>query len=220
MVEIHDVLPNAVTILMDRHIAATRGDRRALSYGDKHYTFHDVAALMNRAGNMLRELAVARGQRVLIAVPPSPALVASLLGAMKIGAVPMVCRCGAAELRPCLEAVQPAVTIIHETLLPTLGDVDDRSERGTVVVVGRDAAGHASFLDLVRQAPSSLRTEAVGGAAPAVGICVGAEIRTVTHAELETAVAGASGDGLGDWDLLPMLRALANGERTALAAPA
>ena len=65
---------NAATSIVDRHISDNAGDRLALRYGDKRYSYHDLAALMNRAGNMLRRLGVGPGDEILVAVAPSFAL--------------------------------------------------------------------------------------------------------------------------------------------------
>ena len=53
------------------------GDKLAMRYGEKRYSYHDLAALMNRAGNMLRRFGVGPGDEILVAVSPSPSLVAS-----------------------------------------------------------------------------------------------------------------------------------------------
>src|SRR5258708_2990718 len=81
---------NAATLIVDRHISDNAGDKLALRYGEKRYSYHDLAALMNRAGNMLGRFGVGAGDEILVAVSPSPSLLASVLGAMKIGAAAIV----------------------------------------------------------------------------------------------------------------------------------
>ena len=58
---------NAAMLIVDRHIAENAGDRLALRYGDKRYSYHDLAALMNRAGNMLRRFGIGSGDEILVA---------------------------------------------------------------------------------------------------------------------------------------------------------
>jgi len=85
-----DATPNVTATLIDALIASNRGDRHAFEFARKTYSYQDVAALMNRSGNMVRKLGVTAEDRVLLLVPESPAFVASLLGVMKAGAVPIV----------------------------------------------------------------------------------------------------------------------------------
>src|SRR6185503_465900 len=48
-----EALANVTQAAVDRHITGADGQRTALRFGDKQYSFHDLAALTNRAGNML-----------------------------------------------------------------------------------------------------------------------------------------------------------------------
>jgi benzoate-CoA ligase family protein len=64
-----------------------RGDRTALICGARRVTYGDLAGMMNRAGNVLRELGVRREQRVLLALSDSPEFVALWYAVLKIGAV-------------------------------------------------------------------------------------------------------------------------------------
>jgi len=71
-------------LAIDRSISENKGDQLAIRYRDKRYSYNDLAALMNRAGNMLKKNNVGMGDQILVAVSASPSLVASVLGAMKI----------------------------------------------------------------------------------------------------------------------------------------
>ena len=73
---------NAAALLVDQHIAANRGDQTALRYGDRRYSFNDLAALANRGGNLLRRSEVRPGGSVVLLLSPSPAFFAALLGAI------------------------------------------------------------------------------------------------------------------------------------------
>lgn len=217
-----ETIPNVATTLIDALIAGNRGDRQAFVYNAKRYSYQDVAALMNRAGSMLKALGVEAGARVLLLLPPSPALVASLLGAMKAGAVAVVgVPRDAATLGRCVATIRPAAAIVHESHLPDAGRALAGLPRENVIVVGSDAHGHRSFVDEMRTQPSWLAAQDVGPAAPALAVWTGSAITEVTHAELAAFVQG-SGDlpamaadspvtGLG-----AMLRALSRGEEIAL----
>lgn len=70
-----------------RHIAEGRGDRIAVLHEGHRYTYAQIAALVNQAGNALLRAGVQHGDRVLIVLPDSPEFVAAYFGAIKIGAI-------------------------------------------------------------------------------------------------------------------------------------
>ena len=80
------------------------------------FSFVEMSARSNQVANWLRQLGVARGDRVLLMLGNEPALWEAMLAAMKLGAV-----------------VIPASTLLGRT------DLEDRFERGAVkhVVVGQ-----------------------------------------------------------------------------------
>jgi len=215
---------NIAAIVVDRLIATNRGDRDAFSYNGKRYTFQDVAALMNRAGSMLKAMAVPAGGSVLLALPPSPAFVGSLLGAMKMGAVPMI---GAPsdpeDLARCVAATRPVTAVVHENRLSEAESALAPLARQAIVVVGAAVGGHRSFIDEMRTQPSWLPAADVRGDAPALGVWTGVTAQIVSHADvaawLEEADAGRTGHGQGDpaRAVRAMLRAFAKGEAAILA---
>ncbi|HVM20291.1 MAG TPA: benzoate-CoA ligase family protein [Egibacteraceae bacterium] len=68
-------------------LAEGGGDRVALRTDDGTLTYAEVDRLANRTGSALRAMGVRQEERVLVALPDSPAYVAALFGALKIGAV-------------------------------------------------------------------------------------------------------------------------------------
>ncbi|HEV8558726.1 MAG TPA: benzoate-CoA ligase family protein [Actinophytocola sp.] len=72
---------------VDRNLAEGRGERTALITNSGTTTYAQLAALVNRVGNVLRDLGVQRGQRVLIALSDGVEFVATWYAAQKIGAV-------------------------------------------------------------------------------------------------------------------------------------
>ena len=77
---------NLTTFFLDRNVEEGRGDRVALT-GDATVTYAELAALANRAGNVLLELGVRPEDRVLLALSDGAAFLAAWYGALKIGAV-------------------------------------------------------------------------------------------------------------------------------------
>ncbi len=80
---------NAATHFIDRHLAEGRGDKIAFIDDRGSHSYADLAARVNRAGNLLRSLGVQPEQRVLMAMLDGIDFPALFFGAMKIGAVPV-----------------------------------------------------------------------------------------------------------------------------------
>ncbi|HET6706222.1 benzoate-CoA ligase family protein [Amycolatopsis sp.] len=106
---------NLATYFLDRHVAAGRGDRTALYVGDRSVSYASLAALANRAGNVLRDAGVRRGQRVLLALSDGEEFVATWYGAQKIGAV-------TAEVYPFLQPKDYAYYLGYTEAVAVLAD--------------------------------------------------------------------------------------------------
>src|SRR5262245_3026417 len=78
---------NMAEYFLDRNLAAGRGDKVCLRFGDERWTYAEVVKHSNRAGRLLRELGAGVEDRVLIALPDCPQFVACWFGAAKIGSV-------------------------------------------------------------------------------------------------------------------------------------
>ncbi len=76
---------------IDRHVDEGRGDRIALYYTDgvrdETYTYSDLRQLSCQFANGLKQLGIAKGERVFIFMPRSPELYIALLGIVRIGAI-------------------------------------------------------------------------------------------------------------------------------------
>jgi len=202
---------NAASIIVDHHIAENNGDRNALRFRDKRYSYHDLAALMNRAGNMMRRLGVNAGDAVLIAVAPSPSLIAGVFGAMKIGATPVLLPtdAGPAAIAQASSKSKAKLLIAEAARLGKLGPTP-----GVMVLVVGDAAdGQKSFLQEMRESASSLTRTAVANGTPALALLQNGDLLSVAHQQLAGARSGADlalqFDG---WDLGAALGRFARGE--------
>jgi len=80
---------NLSEALLDVHLSAGRGERPALHYEGATLSYRDVSRLVARAGNALRSLGLEIEDRVALLLPDSPEFVATFLGAVRIGAVPV-----------------------------------------------------------------------------------------------------------------------------------
>ena len=82
-------LYNAAVDLLDGNLDRDRGSRPAVRTPSGEWTYAEVAAAANRAGNALIDLGVEPENRVLLALPDGPELVSAFFGALKSGAVPV-----------------------------------------------------------------------------------------------------------------------------------
>ena len=134
---------NLTSWFVDRHLEEGRGDRTALLCGEQRVTYAELAALVNRAGHVLRELGVRQEERVLLALSDGVEFVATWYAAQKIGAV-------TAEVYTFLPVKDFAYYL-------------DYTRAGVVVA-------DASTLDRVREARAELRDRPWPRALLAVGV--------------------------------------------------
>ena len=80
---------NACEYLLDRHVAAGRGDRLALTGVAGEVSYADLLQRVQRVAGGLRGIGLQPEQRVLMLMADSPDFVTVYLAAMRIGAVPV-----------------------------------------------------------------------------------------------------------------------------------
>ena len=80
-------MPNAVTALLDDHVAAGDGARTVIVTPSGHASYADVLARTCRFGHALRALGVEPEHRVAILLPDGVDWAAAFLGVIRIGAV-------------------------------------------------------------------------------------------------------------------------------------
>lgn len=78
---------NIADYFLTERLREGRGDRVALRLDDRVLTYAEVDRLANRMGSALLDAGVRQEERVLVALPDSPAYVAALFGTLKVGAV-------------------------------------------------------------------------------------------------------------------------------------
>ena len=104
---------------VDRHVAAGRGDQKAVIYDSpitnsaSSLTFSELQTATARFAGMLARLGVAAGDRVIIYMPMIPEAVVAMLGCARLGAVHSVVFGGfaAAELAKRIDDCTPKVII-------------------------------------------------------------------------------------------------------------
>jgi benzoate-CoA ligase family protein len=78
---------NLASYFVDRHVAEGRGGSTAIVCQGRRYSYAEIAALVNQAGNAFGHAGVQPGDRVLFILADGPEFVAAYFGAIKIGAV-------------------------------------------------------------------------------------------------------------------------------------
>lgn len=79
---------NAVTELVDKHVAAGRGSKAAIIGDHLTWSYAELATTINRIANVLtRDLGMVAGHRVLLRAANTPMMVATYLAVIKAGGV-------------------------------------------------------------------------------------------------------------------------------------
>ncbi|MBI2529203.1 MAG: benzoate-CoA ligase family protein [Candidatus Rokubacteria bacterium] len=153
---------NAAQWIVDRHVAAGRGGRTAIHFEGATWTYADFQSLVNRSGNLLRELGVEIENRVGLLMLDSPEYLAAFLGAVKIGAVPICLNTllGPASYEYMLNDSRAKVVIAHEEVAANLFKVRANLRYlRHVVILGSPPSGYLSHAELIGRATAVLDPE-------------------------------------------------------------
>ena len=145
---------NVASYFVDRNLELGRGNRTALIHPGGTTTYAELAALTNRIGNVLRDLGVQPGRRVLLALADGVEFVATWYAAQKIGAV-------TAEVYTFLPVKDFAYYLAYTEADVVIVDSDTQPRmREAAEISGRDATllvvGDSSFETLVATASPEL----------------------------------------------------------------
>lgn len=109
---------NAVEQLLDRHLAAGRGDHTAVIHGERAISYAALAQQVAAAVQLLEQQQLVAGDGVAVLSHDCPQSLALVLAAMRIGA--HVCYLNpffnGAELEPLLQHTRPRLLLINEEL--------------------------------------------------------------------------------------------------------
>ncbi|HEX9342379.1 MAG TPA: benzoate-CoA ligase family protein [Actinomycetota bacterium] len=133
---------NACEYLLDRRLEAGDGERVALQErGGATLTYREVAARVARVAGALRALGVRPEERVPLALLDGAEFVASFLGALRIGAVPvpMSTMLTGAELAFQCRDARARVAVASAALGPALAEVAEGSGELADLVLAGDA---------------------------------------------------------------------------------
>ena len=134
---------NAAVNCLDRHVRAGRGDRIALVWeGEpeprevRKLTYRDLLGLVGQFANVLKQLGVARGDRVAIYLPMVPEVAVAMLACARIGAIHTVVFGGfsAESLRDRINDAEAKVLVTADggyrrgAVVPLKGNADEALE--------------------------------------------------------------------------------------------
>ena len=150
---------NFAAALLDRHLAEGRGSRVALRGPAGNFTYEELTRYANRVGNALKWLGLRREQRVILLLRDSPEFIATYLGAMKMGAVPISLNTFAhpSEYEFYLNDSSARIVVGEAEFLAPLADILKRANlRAIVTVRDHTGAGEIDFAELVSSQSSEL----------------------------------------------------------------
>ncbi len=158
---------NSTEELVDKQVAAGRGNRPAILFQDQRITYAELLARLNRAGNALRSLGVREFDRVIIRAPNIPDAVVVNLAVIKIGAVsvPISPLFSGREIVHVAQHSEATALVVFAGMLPDVEKVRaDLPRVKHIIVIGGAPAeirakGFLPFTELV--APASDRLEPV-----------------------------------------------------------
>ena len=140
---------NVAVDLIERNLAAGRGDKLAYIDDRGRYTFKSLAERVDRAANALRGLGLGLEDRIMIALLDTIDFPAVFLGAIKAGIVPVATNTllKPADYRFMLNDSRAKALVVSDTLLPVLAEAIEASPHLRQVIVSGEH--HASSgLDL------------------------------------------------------------------------
>ena len=157
---------NLGAYLLDVNLEEGRGDKVAIHYRDRSWSFLDLWRLTNRVGNVLRDLGVEPENRVLLILGDSPDWIAAWLATMKIGGVGThaYTYLGAHDYAYMLKLVRPKVVITDETTLDRVRDAAQGLAHPKALLIAGDGdyalrEGEYSLSALVAAADETLEIE-------------------------------------------------------------
>ncbi len=156
---------NAATTFVDDNVNVGRGERTAILYEDRRFTYRQVQEAVNRAGNSFRGLGLDTEQRVLLVLPDCPQFAFSFFGAIKIGAVPIPVNpwMKSGDYEYLLDDSRARIVVVDEFALPEIEAISRRPRHlRHVVVVGAPRGSAMGWDSLMEGQSAELEAEPTG----------------------------------------------------------
>ena len=159
-------LLNAATFFVDRHVHEGRGHRTVFRVDGRTMSYAELADRQNRFGNALAALGLDAEQRVLVAIPDSPAFATAFWAVVKLGAVvvPVNPLLGAADYEFLLNDSRARIAVVDGTVAEAIASVRERCPwLRAIVSVGRGPGGTVALDDLLARSSPTLAPAATLG---------------------------------------------------------
>src|SRR4051794_8873815 len=146
---------NFAADILERNLAAGRGQKPAFIDPRGSWTYGELAERVDRFGNVLRALGLRGEERILLCLLDSIDWPTAFLGAIKAGVVPIPVNTLLTEddYRFILADSRARVLVVSEALYPKFARlIQDSPDLARVVVSGGNAYGHLRFEDVVTAA--------------------------------------------------------------------
>src|SRR6476659_9117734 len=146
---------NFAADILERNMAAGRGQKPAFIDPRGSWTYGQLAERVDRFGNVLRALGIRCEERILLALLDTIDWPTAFLGAIKAGVVPIPVNTLMTEddYRFMLADSRARLLIVSEALLPRFAKLIGSSPHVTHVIVSGDHAhGYLSFEHLLKKA--------------------------------------------------------------------
>jgi acyl-coenzyme A synthetase/AMP-(fatty) acid ligase len=151
---------NIAACTLDRNVEEGGGDRIALYFDGRTYTYRELQRLVNACGNALRGIGIGKGDHFLIRSRNCPDYVIAALAGMKIGAVPVPTNSlfRMWELEHIVRNSEAKAVMSSVDLLDAIVEVQGRcpSLQHVIVFGNSPARGYSCFEDFIRGASDEL----------------------------------------------------------------
>ncbi len=155
---------NPTEELLDKAVAAGRGDRTAVLFEDQRLTYNQLLTQANKFANALRDLGVKEGDRLILRTPNIPPALVANFAILKLGAVctptsPLFSRTEMAHVANDSEAV---AIVVSSALLGEVEAARDSFQTVKhIIVVGGDvvdvkAKGFLAYAELLQSGDPNL----------------------------------------------------------------
>ena len=155
---------NPTEELLDKAVAAGRGDRTAVLFEDQRLTYNQLLTQANKFANALRDLGVKEGDRLILRTPNIPPALVANFAILKLGAVctptsPLFSRTEIAHVANDSEAV---AIVVSSALLGEVEAARDSFQTVKhIIVVGGDVAemkakGFLAYAELLQSGDPNL----------------------------------------------------------------
>jgi 2-aminobenzoate-CoA ligase len=164
--ETYPDLLNSTEELLDKQVAAGRGDHPAILFEDRVITYNQLLGATNRFGNALRKLGVEEADRVLLRSANVPTALTANFAVLKLGAVivPTSPLLSPAEIAHIANNAEAKVVVVAAALVEGLAKAlpNCRTVNHVVVFSGDPEdvkrQGYLAFEELVAKEPADLAT--------------------------------------------------------------